>query len=84
MTRPTESYHHGTLRETLLKIAFGLVDSQGVEAVSMRALAREAGVSSAAPSTVGSLHRQISEPIFRQENTENPERAACGSDHGER
>jgi AcrR family transcriptional regulator len=49
VTRPTESYHHGTLRETLLEIAFGLVDSHGVEAVSMRALAREAGVSSAAP-----------------------------------
>jgi len=49
VTRPTESYHHGTLRETLLEIAFGLVDSHGVEAISMRALAREAGVSSAAP-----------------------------------
>jgi AcrR family transcriptional regulator len=42
-------YHHGNLRETLLETAFRLVDSQGVDAISMRALAREAGVSSAAP-----------------------------------
>ncbi len=44
-----KSYHHGKLRETLLDTAFRLVDSQGVDAISMRALAREAGVSSAAP-----------------------------------
>jgi len=44
-----KSYHHGSLREVLLEKAFGLVDSEGVEAISMRALAREAGVSSAAP-----------------------------------
>jgi AcrR family transcriptional regulator len=44
-----KSYHHGNLREALLETAFCLVDSQGVEAISMRALAREAGVSSAAP-----------------------------------
>ncbi len=43
------SYHHGNLREALLQAAFGLVDSQGVEGLSMRALARETGVSSAAP-----------------------------------
>ena len=42
-------YHHGNLREALLETAFGLVDSHGTEAISMRALAREAGVSSAAP-----------------------------------
>ena len=44
-----KSYHHGNLREALLGTAFSLVDSQGIAAVSMRALAREAGVSSAAP-----------------------------------
>ncbi len=42
-------YHHGNLRETLLETAFRLVDSRGADAISMRALAREAGVSSAAP-----------------------------------
>lgn len=45
----SKAYHHGSLREALLEAAFRLVDSAGVEAVSMRALARELGVSSAAP-----------------------------------
>jgi AcrR family transcriptional regulator len=45
----TKSYHHGNLREVLLEIAFRVVDDRGIEAINMRALAREAGVSSAAP-----------------------------------
>jgi len=49
MSDGEKPYHHGNLREALLETAFRLVDSQGVHAVSMRALAREAGVSSAAP-----------------------------------
>ncbi len=44
-----KSYHHGNLREALLEAASRVVDSEGPEAVSMRALARELGVSSAAP-----------------------------------
>jgi AcrR family transcriptional regulator len=42
-------YHHGRLRESLLEAAYRLVDSQGSDAIHMRALARELGVSSAAP-----------------------------------
>ena len=42
-------YHHGSLRQTLLETAFELVDKEGSGAISMRALARAAGVSSAAP-----------------------------------
>lgn len=49
MSEGAKAYHHGNLRDTLLEAAFTLVDSGGVEAISMRALAREAGVSSAAP-----------------------------------
>lgn len=49
MSAESKSYHHGNLREALLETAFGLVDAGGAEAISMRALAREAGVSSAAP-----------------------------------
>jgi len=49
MSAEEKPYHHGTLRETLLEIALEVVDSQGPGAISMRALAREAGVSSAAP-----------------------------------
>ena len=48
---PSESkaYHHGSLREALLDRALQIVDSAGAHAVNMRALARELGVSSAAP-----------------------------------
>jgi AcrR family transcriptional regulator len=49
MSGGAKAYHHGNLRDTLLEAAFTLVDSEGVEAISMRGLAREAGVSSAAP-----------------------------------
>ena len=42
-------YHHGNLREALLEAGYRIVDAEGPEAISMRALAREAGVSSAAP-----------------------------------
>ena len=49
MSSERKSYHHGNLREALLETAFNLVDSEGVEGLSMRALARETGVSSAAP-----------------------------------
>lgn len=42
-------YHHGSLRQTLLEAAFEIADKEGIAAISMRALARAAGVSSAAP-----------------------------------
>jgi AcrR family transcriptional regulator len=46
---PDTPYHHGDLREALLLAAARTVDSDGVEALSMRGLARDLGVSSAAP-----------------------------------
>jgi len=42
-------YHHGNLREELLERATELVRERGVAELSLRALAREAGVSHAAP-----------------------------------
>jgi AcrR family transcriptional regulator len=47
MTRPT--YHHGDLRAAILDEAARLVAEQGADRVSLRELAREAGVSHAAP-----------------------------------
>jgi AcrR family transcriptional regulator len=47
MSRPT--YHHGDLRATILTEAARLVDQRGADRVSLRELAREAGVSHAAP-----------------------------------
>jgi AcrR family transcriptional regulator len=49
VARGDKPYHHGNLREALLETAFRLVDSDGVDAISLRAQAREAGVSSDAP-----------------------------------
>ena len=43
------SYHHGRLREALLESALELVQEQGAGAVSLREVARRAGVSHAAP-----------------------------------
>lgn len=42
-------YHHGALRQSLLDHAIALLDAEGVEAVTIRAVARAAGVSHAAP-----------------------------------
>jgi AcrR family transcriptional regulator len=43
------SYHHGRLREALIEAALGLVKQQGALALSLREVARQAGVSHAAP-----------------------------------
>lgn len=43
------AYHHGNLREALLSAAVALVKEQGPDAVSVREVARRAGVSSGAP-----------------------------------
>jgi len=43
-------YHHGNLREALLERAAEVVAEHGVEALSLRGLARDLGVSHAAPS----------------------------------
>ena len=46
---PKPSYHHGNLREALLTAVDDLIREGGVGAVSLRAAARRAGVSHAAP-----------------------------------
>jgi AcrR family transcriptional regulator len=43
------SYHHGALRETLLDTTLRLIETDGIGAVSLRRVAREAGVSPGAP-----------------------------------
>ncbi|MEO3750930.1 TetR/AcrR family transcriptional regulator [Streptomyces sp. B6B3] len=43
------SYHHGDLRRAVLDAALDVIATQGVAAVSLRDLARRAGVSHAAP-----------------------------------
>jgi AcrR family transcriptional regulator len=43
------SYHHGNLRESLIKLGITHLDEKGAENISLRALAREIGVSQTAP-----------------------------------
>ncbi len=44
------AYHHGNLREALLERAAEVIAERGVEGLSLRGLARDLGVSHAAPS----------------------------------
>lgn len=48
-TNKSDGYHHGDLKATLLDCALRLIKSKGPESLSLRELAREAGVSQAAP-----------------------------------
>ena len=47
--KPKSSYHHGDLREALLTAAEELLAEEGVQGLTLRACARRAGVSHAAP-----------------------------------
>jgi AcrR family transcriptional regulator len=49
MSSRKDSYHHGALREALLEAAEKIVRREGVNALTLRAVARAAGVSHAAP-----------------------------------
>jgi AcrR family transcriptional regulator len=50
MPRPSKhAYHHGDLREALLKAAEKIMRQEGLQALTLRAAARAAGVSHAAP-----------------------------------
>ena len=45
----TDTYHHGNLRKSLLRSAESILKREGLSALSLRATARVAGVSHAAP-----------------------------------
>lgn len=47
--KPDASYHHGDLRTALIAAARHILETEGREALSLRAAARAAGVSQAAP-----------------------------------
>lgn len=44
-----QNYHHGNLRDQLMKVAVKHLDETGIEQLSLRAIARELEVSQAAP-----------------------------------
>ena len=43
------SYHHGNLRQALIDAAVGALQTEGIEALSLRKLAKDIGVSHNAP-----------------------------------
>jgi AcrR family transcriptional regulator len=47
--RPARPYHHGDLRAALLASAETILERDGIQALTLRAAARDAGVSHAAP-----------------------------------
>jgi len=49
MAPAKSAYHHGDLRAALLDAALGVLEEDGATALSLRAVARRAGVSPAAP-----------------------------------
>lgn len=44
-----QTYHHGALKPALIEAAIRILERDGVESLSLRALARETGVTAAAP-----------------------------------
>jgi AcrR family transcriptional regulator len=50
---PRRTYHHGDLRRSLIEVALTRVRQDGVEALSLREIAREAGV------TVGAVYKHF-------------------------
>ncbi|MEM7704771.1 MAG: TetR/AcrR family transcriptional regulator [Pseudomonadota bacterium] len=44
-----ETYHHGDLRRAVIERAAEIIDDEGVEALSLRSIARDLGVSHSAP-----------------------------------
>ena len=48
-SEPQRSYHHGDLRNGLLDAARAILEEQSLSALTLRAVARRAGVSHAAP-----------------------------------
>jgi AcrR family transcriptional regulator len=48
-SRKRGTYHHGSLREELVDACVRLIEAEGIAAVSLRRVAREAGVSPGAP-----------------------------------
>ncbi len=48
-TKPSGTYHHGDLRQAVLSAALDVIATEGPGALSLRDLARRAGVSHAAP-----------------------------------
>jgi AcrR family transcriptional regulator len=49
MAKPINSYHHGHLREELLRLGLEALETEGADELSLRSLSERAGVSKTAP-----------------------------------
>lgn len=74
------AYHHGNLREALLERAAIVIAESGVEAVSLRGLARDLGVSHAAPSRHFSDRRALLAELAKDGFRRSAEEMAAGAD----
>src|SRR3984893_1567720 len=81
-------YHHGALRDALLEAAERVLERDGLSGLTLRAVAREAGVSHAAPTHhFGDLTGLVSELAaigFRQFNTAMAAAGAAGTSQMEK
>ena len=48
-SNPSHNYHHGDLRRAIKASTLAIIETEGMDAVSLRAIARQLGVSEAAP-----------------------------------
>jgi AcrR family transcriptional regulator len=71
--KPLNAYHHGDLREALVRAALGEVERGGPESISLKALAKQLGVSQPAPyrhfADREALLAAVTAEAFRQFNT---------------
>lgn len=74
------AYHHGNLREALLDRAAEVIAERGVEAISLRALARDLGVSHAAPSRHFADRRALLCELAKQGFRRSAEAMAVGAE----
>lgn len=87
--RPKAGYHHGDLREALLTAADQILNEEGLQALTLRACARRAGVSHAAPkhhfASVSELLSEVAARGFEcLARALEQVRAQAGDDPGER
>ena len=70
--KPFKTYHHGDLREALIQAALREVELGGPEAISIKALAKQLGVSQPAPyrhfADREALLQAVTAEAFRQFN----------------
>ena len=82
----TKSYHHGDLRRALIEQAALVIDSQGIEALSLRGLARDLGVSHGAPNrhfrNKGELLAALATEAYLQVNRATQEAAEASDSEG--